>query len=75
MENHKRKENMKAATVSIRRLGAPIKDVHREWKKLKIKKNMGENAYMDPTHRIKGMLILNGKNFLLIYSLTLSCRI
>lgn len=38
------------------------------------KKNMDRYAYMDPTHRKEWLLILNGKNFLLIYSLTLSIQ-
>jgi hypothetical protein len=36
---------------------------------------MDGRAYMDPTHRKKRSLILNGKSFLLVYSLTLSFRI
>lgn len=39
------------------------------------KKHKDGNAYMDPTHREKGSFILNGKNFFLVYSLTLPFRI
>ena len=72
----KRKENMKAATVNIKKAWGSNKRCSQRMEEVQNKEKHGRgNAYMDPTHRIKGMLILNGKNFLLIYSLTLSCRI